>query len=457
MKKTKNKIKIIAIFLALLVISLPIALAEELNPKYDGVGNLISGDGLVRTYDGFNNLVRIQNDSGNVLQDLIWHPSQERVFIKKIYNSSGDVAQRIVYVNENTVKIKNSSGTFYEHQIWQDGVLVSRIDTGGNKFAVHNDHLRSVSLLTDSSGITVEENFFSPCGEPIEGGKETRFDYTGKEYDENTKEYDFNARMYKPEWCRFVKPDVLIQFKYDPQALNKYSYVGNNPYKFVDPTGKRHKSPGSSTIPSSSSTSVETTAVYKVFIDEFGAPYRDVAYYDVTYKGRRGTGGNVRLTINAYQALQSQAYQQSQTAYSRYFSLGRNMQQEYFVSYLETIQGRFYEPRSFLQRTVQNRGFQLGATILGGIAGNVPGAAAVGGIFGLGSLDEKRGAGEDIGISDLAEVGADIAIAGAGGKVLKYSLSKSIGIDATENIIIDIASEVGANVIYDSTKTYVVD
>lgn len=199
MNKIKNKLKTIAVCMTLLIISLPIALADELSLNYDSIGNLKSGDGLIRTYDGFNHLVRIQNESGDVLQDFIWHPSEDRIFIKKIHNSSGDVAQRIVYVNENTIKIKNSSGTFYEHYILQDGVIVSQIGTDGNKLAVHNDHLRSVSLLTDSSGSTIEENFFSPCGEPIEGGKETRFDYTGKEYDEDRKTYTWRVGNKKPK------------------------------------------------------------------------------------------------------------------------------------------------------------------------------------------------------------------------------------------------------------------
>jgi RHS repeat-associated protein len=249
MSKIKNKIKIIAIFMALLIISLPVALAEELNLVYDGVGNLKSGDSLVRTYDGFNHLVRIQNDSGDILQEMVWHPQEDRVFIKKIYNSSGDVAQRIVYVNENTVKIKNSSGTFYEHYLLQDGVIVSQIDTDGNKQAIHPDILSSANVVTDSNGNILETNFVSPFGEPITGGKETRFDYTGKEYDETTKLHDFKARQYKSEWGRFLQVDPIffnINDKfvferqvayYDPQLLNPYSYTRNNPYKFVDEDG----------------------------------------------------------------------------------------------------------------------------------------------------------------------------------------------------------------------------
>ena len=68
-----NKVKIAA----------PIALAEELNLVYDANGNLISGDGFVREYNGLNQLVRVKNDSGATLETFTWHPIEELILIKK--------------------------------------------------------------------------------------------------------------------------------------------------------------------------------------------------------------------------------------------------------------------------------------------------------------------------------------------------------------------------------------
>lgn len=45
------------------------------------------------------------------------------------------------------------------------------------------------------------------------------------------------ARYYDPYLRRFVKPDPIIQDVYNPQDLNRYVYVRNNPYKYTDPTG----------------------------------------------------------------------------------------------------------------------------------------------------------------------------------------------------------------------------
>ncbi len=36
---------------------------------------------------------------------------------------------------------------------------------------------------------------------------------------------------------RFTTPDTLVQFTFDPQSLNRFSYVLNNPLIFTDPSG----------------------------------------------------------------------------------------------------------------------------------------------------------------------------------------------------------------------------
>jgi len=38
--------------------------------------------------------------------------------------------------------------------------------------------------------------------------------------------------------ARFIHPDQNIPNLYNPQSLNRYSYVLNNPYNYVDPTGE---------------------------------------------------------------------------------------------------------------------------------------------------------------------------------------------------------------------------
>ena len=47
----------------------------------------------------------------------------------------------------------------------------------------------------------------------------------------------YNARYYDAALNRFIQPDSIIPDYYNPQYLNRYSYVRNNPLRFTDPTG----------------------------------------------------------------------------------------------------------------------------------------------------------------------------------------------------------------------------
>jgi RHS repeat-associated protein len=49
--------------------------------------------------------------------------------------------------------------------------------------------------------------------------------------------YDFNARFYDPAIGRFLSADTIVPWAGNPQSLNRYSFVVNNPLKYVDPSG----------------------------------------------------------------------------------------------------------------------------------------------------------------------------------------------------------------------------
>ena len=53
------------------------------------------------------------------------------------------------------------------------------------------------------------------------------------------KLYDFNARFFTPVAARFISPDSIVPNPADPQSLNRYTAMANNPLKFADPTGHR--------------------------------------------------------------------------------------------------------------------------------------------------------------------------------------------------------------------------
>ncbi len=229
----------IGLFLMCLVITLPVVHAGTLNLQYDANGNLITGDGKYRVYNGFNQLAEIRNGSavsGTLLEDYIYHPVEERILIKKVYEA-GVVKDTVYYVDENFVRVVNSSGSYDYTYVKHEGQLVAQLNPDGTKYFVHGDHEGSTSVVTDSNGRMLENITYTPYGEILSGGAVSRFDSEGKEYSSYVGDYDFNFRKMKPEWGLFTQPDTLIPSLYDPQSLNRYMFERGNPYKNTDPTG----------------------------------------------------------------------------------------------------------------------------------------------------------------------------------------------------------------------------
>lgn len=70
-----------------------------------------------------------------------------------------------------------------------------------------------------------------------DGGAVPDIQYNGRVFDPGTGFHDYGARLYWPEIGRFISVDAAGPNFADPMTLNRYAYVLNNPYKYVDPTG----------------------------------------------------------------------------------------------------------------------------------------------------------------------------------------------------------------------------
>ena len=55
----------------------------------------------------------------------------------------------------------------------------------------------------------------------------------------NTGLMDYKARFYDPLLGRFIQSDTLVPSPSSSQALNRYTYVNNNPVRYNDPSGHR--------------------------------------------------------------------------------------------------------------------------------------------------------------------------------------------------------------------------
>ncbi|MBI5665029.1 MAG: RHS repeat-associated core domain-containing protein [Nitrospirae bacterium] len=94
-------------------------------------------------------------------------------------------------------------------------------------------------MITDQDGVSIQSIYYYPYGETHtnSGPDVARHKFTGQEYDAETGLYYYNARYYDPKLARFITADTIVPEPFDPQALNRYSYVINNPVMLIDPSG----------------------------------------------------------------------------------------------------------------------------------------------------------------------------------------------------------------------------
>jgi len=67
------------------------------------------------------------------------------------------------------------------------------------------------------------------------GGLPTDRGFTGHQAESSL--YFMKARFYDPVIGRFLQPDSVVPDPSNPQSLNRYSYVYNNPMRYTDPYG----------------------------------------------------------------------------------------------------------------------------------------------------------------------------------------------------------------------------
>ena len=120
---------------------------------------------------------------------------------------------------------------------------------------VHRDHLGSVESVTNEAGEELVVLGHDPYGErrkndwtarlteaeietlPGAHGERVSRGFTKHEHLDRTGLIHMNGRMYDPRLGRFLSPDPIVGDPTSSQSWNLYSYVGNNPLSYVDPTG----------------------------------------------------------------------------------------------------------------------------------------------------------------------------------------------------------------------------
>jgi RHS repeat-associated protein len=200
---------------------------------YDNAGNLTDHPSLgTMKYDAENRMARYSN-GGNVTQ----------------YTYDGDGRRVTKLVTGNT-----PSSTTYVYDA--TGQLAAEYSTGAVQDSgttyLSADHLGSTRLVTDGSGNPIHRFDYMPFGEDLSGFGNRNLmasynmsavpteKFTGKERDAESGLDYFGARYLSSAQGRFTSPDPHNEGAQlvDPQSWNMYSYVGNNPLRYVDPDGE---------------------------------------------------------------------------------------------------------------------------------------------------------------------------------------------------------------------------
>ena len=94
------------------------------------------------------------------------------------------------------------------------------------------------SALPDVS-VQVQSFSYTVFGEQMGAVKASGFTYNAEAYDAATGMLNLRARQYEPALNRFSQKDIVRGQIFLPLSLNRYVYCVNNPFMFIDPSGRK--------------------------------------------------------------------------------------------------------------------------------------------------------------------------------------------------------------------------
>jgi len=133
-------------------------------------------------------------------------------------------------------------GNITNEYVFFAGRRIAQRTSSGSVYFYYADALGTVHTITDGTGQACYDATFTPYGQEmlnpnISQTCSSNYKFAGYEYDSETGLYYANARYYNPRLGRFMSPDPLSGDVTDPQSLNSYAYVENDPTNWTDPSG----------------------------------------------------------------------------------------------------------------------------------------------------------------------------------------------------------------------------
>lgn len=149
-------------------------------------------------------------------------------------NTGAPDTTSFLYDGVDVVLDRNSGGEVdYLNGPGVDNKLSQRASTSTGSMQFLQDHLGTTIALTNEAGGVIGRPQYEAFGQSS-GSSLTRYDFTGRERDNVTGLLFYRARWYDPHLGRFMSEDPVGLKGGD---TNIYSYAGNNPIGFSDPTG----------------------------------------------------------------------------------------------------------------------------------------------------------------------------------------------------------------------------
>ncbi len=203
----------------------------------DVLGNVTNDGVYPYTYDAENRIVQVAAGTTAIATyqyDAFGRRIRRTLAGSHNYDYFYDLAGRVVsatydgtwnrsegYIGDRHFLTYNSTANYYAHVDWLGNERV-RTTTGAALYTACYDRPFGDDL---SCGPVSADNDVSPMH------------YTGYERDSETGNYHSWFRYYNPRLQRFMTTDPLSGDIGDPQSLNKFGYVENNPVNWTDPLG----------------------------------------------------------------------------------------------------------------------------------------------------------------------------------------------------------------------------
>lgn len=235
-------------------------LTSGINAAYDSAGNMTQwqppGTAVVYhyTFDALHmmNESNATNTSGGAYSGAhrvihVYTADDERAWTYDL--TANESHWRIRGLDGKVLRDFDNLGTSWtaaRDYLYRDGALLGAITPSGSEYYTL-DHLGTPRLITDGSGNQIGLHTYRPFGQewsvtdPTQEGNPLRF--TGHERDADSLAGGANgvdymhARFYDGPVGRFLSMDAYPSTADDPQTWNPYSYVGNAPVLYSDPSG----------------------------------------------------------------------------------------------------------------------------------------------------------------------------------------------------------------------------